>query len=64
VDAVREHPLFDGIADGTCFYFVHSFAPAPADERVVLAVTSTVVRSSVPSPRLVVRGPIPPGEVL
>jgi glutamine amidotransferase len=39
VDAVREHPLFDGIADGTCFYFVHSFAPAPADERVVLAVT-------------------------
>ena len=25
----REHPLFDGIADGADFYFVHSYAGAP-----------------------------------
>jgi glutamine amidotransferase len=39
VQAARPHPLFDGIADGSYFYFVHSFAPAPADESVVLART-------------------------
>lgn len=26
----RTHPLFDGIADGADFYFVHSYAGAPA----------------------------------
>jgi imidazole glycerol phosphate synthase glutamine amidotransferase subunit len=37
----REHPLFDGIADGADLYFVHSFAGVPADgaEDVVLART-------------------------
>ena len=25
----REHPLFDGVADGADFYFVHSYAGAP-----------------------------------
>ena len=39
VRAVRPHPLFDGIPDGSYFYFVHSFAPVPADEGVVLART-------------------------
>ena len=34
------HPLFDGVADGSYFYFVHSFAPAPADESVVIARTT------------------------
>ncbi len=38
----REHPLFDGIADGADFYFVHSYAGAPptglADD-LVLATT-------------------------
>lgn len=28
---VRRHPVFDGIGDGTDFYFVHSFYPAPAE---------------------------------
>jgi imidazole glycerol-phosphate synthase subunit HisH len=37
---VRPHPLFDGIADGTYFYFVHTYAPAPSDEGVVLARTT------------------------
>jgi imidazole glycerol-phosphate synthase subunit HisH len=32
----REDELSDGVADGTPFYFVHSFAPRPADEGDVL----------------------------
>ncbi len=40
VQAVRPHPLFDGVPDGSYFYFVHSFAPAPLDEAVVVARTS------------------------
>ena len=37
----RDHPLFEGIADGADLYFVHSFAGVPADgtEDVVLART-------------------------
>ena len=30
----RSHPLWDGIADGSRFYFVHSFYPSPADPSV------------------------------
>ena len=40
VELAREHPLFDGIEDGSHFYFVHSFAPAPEDEGIVLARTT------------------------
>ncbi|MGD0121349.1 MAG: imidazole glycerol phosphate synthase subunit HisH [Candidatus Limnocylindrales bacterium] len=40
VDFVRPHPLFDGIADASYFYFVHSFVPAPADESLILARTT------------------------
>jgi imidazole glycerol-phosphate synthase subunit HisH len=40
VDAVREHPLFEGVPDGSHFYFVHSFAPAPAEEGIVVARTT------------------------
>lgn len=40
VEEVRPHPLFDGIADGSHFYFVHSFAPVPEDEGVVVARTT------------------------
>lgn len=41
VEREREHPLFDGIADGADFYFVHSYAGRPADAAldVVLART-------------------------
>ena len=41
VERRRSHPLFDGIADGADFYFVHSYAGAPpdADHDVVLAET-------------------------
>jgi glutamine amidotransferase len=40
VNVVRQHPLLEGVPDGSYFYFVHSFAPAPADESVVLARTT------------------------
>ena len=41
VERRREHPLFDGIADGADFYYVHSYAgePAPARADTVLATT-------------------------
>ena len=40
VNVVRSHPLLDGVADGSYFYFVHSFAPVPSDESIVLARTT------------------------
>jgi imidazole glycerol phosphate synthase glutamine amidotransferase subunit len=38
----REHPLFEGIADGADFYFVHSYAgtPTEASREAVLAETT------------------------
>ncbi len=40
VEPVAEHPLFEGIPDGSHFYFVHSYAAVPADDRTALARTS------------------------
>jgi len=37
LDVRCEDPLFRGIGEGATFYFVHSYAPVPDDERVVLA---------------------------
>lgn len=39
VHPTRQHPLFAGIADGSEFYFVHSYYPAPSDSTWVLAET-------------------------
>ena len=36
VSWVREHPLHDGLPDPSYLYHVHTFAPHPADEQVVL----------------------------
>lgn len=36
----REHPVFEGFADGSDCYFVHSFYPIPSDPGVVLAETA------------------------
>jgi len=36
VERTRSHPLFDGIADGADFYFVHSFVGVPAGTRDVV----------------------------
>ena len=35
----KAHPLFDGIADETNFYFVHSYYVAPDDESLVIGET-------------------------
>lgn len=40
VEAVRPHPIFDGIQDSSHFYFVHSYAPVPANESMVVARTT------------------------
>ena len=39
VSLAREHPLFEGIPDGSYFYFVHGYYPDPEDESVVLGRT-------------------------
>jgi glutamine amidotransferase len=35
----REHPVLAGLTSGVPAYFVHSYAPAPADESVIVAET-------------------------
>jgi len=39
VRIVKHHPIFEGIADGSNFYFVHSYYPKPADPTVVIGET-------------------------
>ena len=39
VQIVRPHPIFEGIADGSYFYFVHSYYPQPQSEDVVIGRT-------------------------
>jgi imidazole glycerol phosphate synthase glutamine amidotransferase subunit len=41
VERRREHPLFAGIANGADFYFVHSYAGAPADPASGVIVATT-----------------------
>ncbi len=58
VERRRPHPLFDGIADGADFYFVHSYAGAPASgpvgDDIVLATTD----HGGPFTSAVARGPL------
>jgi glutamine amidotransferase len=39
VRQVRRHPIWHGIADDSQFYFVHSYAPAPADTEAAIGTT-------------------------
>lgn len=39
VRIARGHPLLDGVADGTDFYFVHSYYPAPDDPEDIVCTT-------------------------
>lgn len=39
VEMRSEHPVFEGIPNGSYFYFVHSYHPAPSDDAVVLGET-------------------------
>lgn len=44
VDPVAEHPLWDGIAPGSRFYYVHSYHVVPEDQSLVAATTDYGVR--------------------
>jgi glutamine amidotransferase len=39
VRIVKPHAIFNGIADGSYFYFVHSYYPRPADSEIVIGET-------------------------
>ncbi|HKZ92784.1 MAG TPA: imidazole glycerol phosphate synthase subunit HisH [Candidatus Limnocylindrales bacterium] len=39
VEVRREHPVLAGLPDGVPAYFVHSYAPVPADGAIVVAET-------------------------
>jgi imidazole glycerol-phosphate synthase subunit HisH len=39
INIVQQNPLFDGIAEGTYVYFVHSLYPAPKDPSIVVTRT-------------------------
>jgi imidazole glycerol-phosphate synthase subunit HisH len=40
----KQGPIFDNIPDGSYFYFVHSYYPAPTDEAVMATTTEYGVR--------------------
>ncbi|MEW6571258.1 MAG: imidazole glycerol phosphate synthase subunit HisH [Nitrospirota bacterium] len=39
VNLLKRPPVFDGVKDGTFFYFVHSFYVSPSDRNIVAATT-------------------------
>jgi len=39
VELKKAHPLFEGIEDGSEFYFVHSYYPSPSDPAYTIAET-------------------------
>ena len=44
VDQVQDHPIFEGIPDGSYFYFVHGYYPDPEDDSIVIGRTEYGVR--------------------
>ena len=44
VEQVRPHPLWEGIENGSRFYFVHSYHVVPEQEEVVAGITEYGVR--------------------
>jgi len=44
VDHRNRHPIFDGVPDGSSFYFDHSYYPTLADERLEIGSTEYGVR--------------------
>jgi glutamine amidotransferase len=44
VEQTRDDPLFEGIADGSYFYFVHGYYPDPEDDSLVIGRTEYGVR--------------------
>ena len=65
VDLRRDHSLFDGIADGADFYFVHSYAGAPGSEDIADIVVAETTHGD-PFVSVIARAahdrcPVPPG---
>lgn len=54
IEATTPHPLLNGLADGTYFYFVHSYHVEAADPADVLASTEYGIRY----PSVCARGPV------
>lgn len=52
VRIVRDHPIFQGIPNGSYFYFVHSYYPQPEDPSIVIGETEY----GVTFPSVVARG--------
>ena len=46
VEHGNRHPVFEGVDENSSFYFVHSFYPAPADERFEIGSTDYGIRFS------------------
>lgn len=44
IDQVCEHPMFDGVANGSFFYFVHSYYCEPVEKSVVAGETEYGIR--------------------
>lgn len=44
IEQVCEHPMFDGVGNGSFFYFVHSYYCEPSDKSVVAGETEYGVR--------------------
>lgn len=40
----KKHPVFQGVSEGSEFYFVHSYYPVPADDRWVIGWTEYGIR--------------------
>ena len=51
LNIVKQNELFDGIAEGTYVYFVHSLYPVPKDEKIIITQTEygTIFTSAVAS---------------
>jgi hypothetical protein len=63
VRQTRAHPLWSGIADGTRFYFVHSYYPAPVDPGLAAGVTEySLPFASAVAHKELVRSPVPSRE--
>ncbi len=44
VRIVHDHPIFEGIADNSYFYFVHSYVPLPDDPSIIIGETEYGVK--------------------
>jgi glutamine amidotransferase len=63
VEYARESPLFTGVADGSAFYFVHSYHVVPREASVIIGTTEYGMRRAVPPGEVLRSGLADPGEL-